>query len=72
MEEITAYKLTNGIIVENYEEANLLQSRIDFEKSIIEMVDKSISYCDYQDELISFILSNATELKTILNKLIIK
>lgn len=69
MKQITAYKLTNGTIVENHEQAELIQSRINFEDSIIAMVDTDISYSDYQDEIKSFILGNATGLKTIFDKL---
>lgn len=68
MEQITAYKLSNGVIVESKAEAEFRQNGIDFEKSITDMVNNVVAYNKYQEAVISFITENAIELKKVFDK----
>lgn len=68
MKQITAYKLSNGVIVENEQEAILRQNEIHFEKSITDMVNNDVAYNSYQKSVISFITENVVELKKVFDK----
>jgi adenylate kinase len=67
MKEIKAYKLTNGEIVSNEEEANKRQKAINFEESVYRFAEKH-GYYEGKDQIRDAILENADELLDILNK----
>lgn len=66
MEKITAYKLTDGTIVENEAEATQKQNRIDFEAKAWEFACKWGIYQDNKNAIFAAITENAAELKKIL------
>lgn len=59
IKEITGYKLSNGQILEDREEAEKLQSKIDFKKVIEDLVDFEDFFNDQGDLIKNFIIDNA-------------
>lgn len=69
MEEITGYKLSDGRIIENKEEAIKLQKELDFKKEIYDFIFKTSDCCNTDAQIIyNFVLDNEVELREILNK----
>jgi len=67
MEEIKAYRLSNGEIVNDKEEAAKRQRAINFEESVYRFAEKYGCY-EGKDQIRDAILENADELLSILNK----
>ena len=67
MKEIKAYKLSNGVIVGNKEEAVKRQKEIDVEQSVYDFAEKHGCY-ECKDQIRDAILENADELLAILKK----
>lgn len=69
MEEITSYKLSDGRIIENKEEAIELQKELDFKKEIYDFTLKTTEYYKPDTQLIcDFVVDNQVELREIFNK----
>lgn len=66
MKKITAFRLSDNIIVENEEEAIRLQKEIDLKKAIWDFAQRVGSYED-RDFIYDLIFENADELRKILN-----
>lgn len=66
MKEIKAYKLSNGQIVENREEAVKLERKIIFEKAVRKFANKYGSYGEYADAIGEALIDNAEELVEVL------
>lgn len=69
-EKVEAYKLSNGQIVENHEDAIRLQREIDFEKAVWEFANEHGCYSDGVNLIGRTLLDNADELKEIFKPLI--
>ena len=68
MEKISVYKLSDGTLVENREEAEKLQSMITFKKKLDHLLD--VSVCYGSDKIIfDFVTDNTEALKEMLNEL---
>ena len=67
MQEIKSYRLSNGEIVGNKEEAAKKQREISFEESVYRFAEKYGCY-EGKDQIRDAILENADELLQILNK----
>jgi hypothetical protein len=68
METITAYKLTDGSIVENQREAITKQNYLNFETKIKHLFFEIENDCfndDDKEKIFSFIVENKKQLKTI-------
>lgn len=65
MEEITAYKLSNGDIVESHAEAEVIERRFLFERRVKEFAEKVGAY-EGKAAIREAILGNANELAEIL------
>ena len=65
MQEIKAYKLSNGAIVESKEDAIKIQGRIDFEESVWDFADTHV-YGGAEDQIRNVILEHTDELFNIL------
>jgi hypothetical protein len=63
MKTITAYKLSDGSIVEA--EAEAKEKKILFDMAIKKLIDEKVAYTEYKDEVWDFIIANKTELKKI-------
>lgn len=68
MEQITAYKLSNGQIVENAEEAERLEKEISFKSRLKEVILKEVAYEDNREIVERFILDNREDLTTLLTE----
>jgi hypothetical protein len=68
MKEIRAYKLSNGTIIENEAEAIALEHRIEAIKDLTKLLNKE-DYGMNTGMIVEFITENATELKTIINRM---
>ena len=68
MEEIKGFKLSNGKIIENKEEAIKLQKEIDFEKAIWNFAQREGAY-EGRDAIYDAIIDNVDELRKIFNAL---
>lgn len=68
MEKVSAYKLSDGSLVEDREEATKLQATINFEKSVKNFADKYGSYFNEKNMIENVIIDNAAELYLILQK----
>ena len=69
MEKITAYKLLNGDIVEDYEEANRKNNAILLEKDLIDVINMDNDLPSNNKEIILyFIITNKNMIKGLLNK----
>ena len=66
MKKITAYKLTDGTIMEDEKYAAKVQNRLDFEVKAWEFACKHGSYEDGKQQIFDAITDNAAELKKIL------
>jgi hypothetical protein len=65
MKTITAYKLSDGSIVENEAEAEAKEKKILFDMAIKKLINEKVTYTEYKDEVWDFIIANKTELKKI-------
>lgn len=68
MEEIKSYRLSNGEIIINKEEATKKQIEINFKESVYRFAEKYGCYYEGKRQIIKVILENADELLYILNK----
>ena len=68
MEEIKGFKLSDGRIIENKEEAIKLQKEIDFKKAVWEFAQRE-GVCEGKDAIYDAIIDNADELRKIFNAL---
>ncbi len=66
MKKITAYKLSNGEIVENIDKAMAKEKTIKFEKALWSLINKNVGYTDYQETTFDFIKDNKDKLLKIL------
>ena len=66
MKEIKAFKLTDGRIIEDQDEALKLQKEIDFQKEVWEFAQREGSY-ESKDDIFNAIVNNVDELRTIFN-----
>ena len=67
MEEIKAYRLSNGEVVSDKEEATKRQRAINFEEAVCRFAEKH-GYFEGKGQIRDAILQNADELLDILNK----
>ena len=67
MEKISVYKLSDGTLVENREEAENKQSMITFKKKLDSMTYDM--YIDEASNIVNFVTENAETLKAWLNEL---
>ena len=65
METITAYKLTDGSIVENQREAITKQNYLNFESKIKDLFFEKDYFDDDKEKIFSFIVENKKQLRTI-------
>jgi hypothetical protein len=68
MEEIKGFKLSDGRIIENKEEAIKLQKEIDFKKAVWDFAQKEGNY-EGRDVIYDAIIDNVDELRKIFNAL---
>ena len=68
MKEIKAFKLTDGRIIEDKDEALKLQKEIDFQKEVWWFAQREGSY-ESKDNIFFAIVNNVDELRTIFNML---
>ena len=68
MEEIKGFKLSDGRIIENKEEAIKLQKEIDFKKAVWDFAQRE-GVCEGKDTIYDAIIDNADELRKIFNAL---
>ena len=68
MQKITAFKLSNGNIVEDIDDAKELQSRIDFEADVERFAEIHGSYAEGRQNIFDAINENSIELYNILHK----
>ena len=70
METITAYKLSDGSIVENENEAIKAEKILTFKNEMVELVEDSDVYVRFNDveEFVEFMDENAEKLFAILSK----
>jgi hypothetical protein len=66
MEKITAYKLTDGSIIEDKALATKKQKRLDFEAKAREFAEKHGTYQEGKKALFAAITENTEELKKVL------
>ena len=66
MEEIKGFKLSDGRIIENKEEAIKLQKEIDFKKAVWDFAQRE-GVCEGKDAIYDAIIDNADELRKIFN-----
>lgn len=69
MEEIKSYKLSDGRIIEDKNEAEKLEKELTFKSKLIEFVDREGSYTEICDAIYDVINDNREELRTMLNAL---
>lgn len=65
METITAYKLSNGTIVENKAEAFQKQNYLDFEGKIKDILSNKDYLENDKEKILSFMIENKKHLKII-------
>jgi len=68
MKEITSFKLSDGRIIENKEEAINLQKEIDLKKAIYDFAQREGLYEENKEFIYSIITNNIDELSTIFSK----
>jgi len=65
MEEIKGFKLSDGRIIENREEAIKLQKELDFKKAIWALAEREGSYYEGKNAIYNAIVDNVKELREI-------
>jgi hypothetical protein len=65
MKTITAYKLTDGSIVENQTEAMTKQNYLNFESKIKDLFFEKDYFDDDKEKIFSFIVENKKQLRII-------
>jgi hypothetical protein len=68
MEEIKGFKLTDGRIIKNKDEAVKLQKEIDFKKAVWDFAQREGVY-ETKDAIYDAIIDNVDELRKIFNAL---
>lgn len=69
MEEIIAYKLSNGELIADKDEAIAREKYISFEKAISTLIGETEYYSDEKSILHNFIIEHREDLKDILKDL---
>jgi hypothetical protein len=67
MEEIRAYKLSDGTLTECYQAAKMMQAELDFKDDLQRFANKHIAYPSERDQFIQAIKDNASELIDVLD-----
>lgn len=68
MKKITAFKLSNGEIVTDENEAILREKELSFENDIKSFADNNVAYTAEQDSFIETVIENKDELMKIFMK----